>query len=245
MAKKGEKTNMNIKSYLLISFLLTSGSMAWGQAVVTPINNWNYQRHASTAAEGFLNGQARVIQAVGQSNYLNSVAAVNLQEAQSKWIDNRKKYVTTYYENKVYSQEMRDRYAKRPPTKEVWDKITANSLPDPLTTQQYDRAAGRITWPHILRTNEYDAFRNRIDELMAQRTADNDGDGSPFQREIASLVDAMKMLLKTNINTVTDSQYADAKSFLRSLDYEVKVVRSAPGSAAPTVVDPLSTASTK
>jgi hypothetical protein len=229
---------MNFKSLLLTTFLVGSGSMAWGQAIVTPINNWSYQNHASTAAEGFLNGEARVIQAVGQTNYLNSVAAVNYQEAQSKWIDNRKKFVTTYYENKVYSKEMRDRYAKKPPTKEVWDKITANSLPDPLTTHEYDRVSGRITWPHILRTNEYDAFRNRIDQLMVKRTADNDGDGSPFQREIASLVDAMKMLLKTNINTVTDSQYADAKAFLRSLDYEVKVIRSAPAAS-----DPASTAS--
>lgn len=233
---------MNVKSLLLLSllllsFLVSSGSTAWGQAIIAPINNWSYQNHASTAAEGFLNGEARVIQAVGQTNYMNSVAAINYQEAQSKWIDNRKKYVTTYYENKAYSKEMRDRYAKKPPTKEVWDKITANSLPDLLTTHEYDRASGRVTWPHILRTNEYDAFRNRIDQLMVKRTADNDGDGSPFQREIASLVDAMKMLLKTNINTVTDSQYADAKAFLRSLDYEVKVVRSAPVAS-----DPASTA---
>jgi hypothetical protein len=73
---------------------------------------------------------------------------------------------------------------------------------------------------------------------MANRSADNDGDGSPFQREIASLVDAMKMLLQTNIKSVTDSQYADAKAFLRSLDYEVKLVRSTPA-----IRDPATTAS--
>jgi hypothetical protein len=226
---------MNVKSCLLVALLITTGSMAWGQAVVTPINNWSYQRHASTAAEGFLNGQAQVIQAVGQANYLNSVAAVNLQEAHSKWIDNRKKYVTTYYENKVYSKEMRDRYSKKPPTKEEWDKVNSTAMPEPLTAQQYDRAAGKITWPHVLRTNEYDAFRNRIDDLVQKRSADNDGDGSPFQREVASLVDAMKMLLKTNFNTLTVSQYGDAKEFLRSLDVEVKTVRTfAPVSTAST-----------
>lgn len=224
---------MNAKSLMALGLIVTFGSLAWGQAVVTPINNWSYQHHASTAAEGFLNGEARVIEAIGQANYLNSVAAVNFQEAQGKWIDNRKKYVTTYYENKVYSKEMRDRYAKKPPTKEVWDKIVANSLPDQLTPQEYDRGTGKVTWPHILRTNEYDAFRNRIDELMSKRSAENDGDGSPFQREIASLVDAMKMLLKNNINTVTDSQYADAKAFLRSLDYEVKLMRSSPAASDP------------
>lgn len=218
---------MSVTKLFAFSLLALSASVTYGQVATPAINNWSYQNHASTFEEGWMNGQARVIQAIGQTNYLNSVAAVNLQEAASKWIDNRKKFVTTYYENKAYSQEMRDRYAKRPPTKEQWERITLNSLPDPLTSQQYDRSSGRVVWPHILRTGEYDAFRNRIDALMVSRTADNDGDGSPFQKEVCSLVDAMKMLLKTNIHNVTETQYADAKAFLRSLDYEVKQVRGA------------------
>lgn len=223
---------MIARNCLTLGFLLVSAT-AWGQAVTTPINNWSYQRHASTAAEGFLNGQANVIQSVGQANYFNSLAAVNYQEARSKAIDNHKKYVTTYYETRLYNKEMRDRYAKKPPTKEEWERITAAALPDPLTTQQYDRAAGRIVWPHILRVSEYDAFRNRIDELVFARSPENDGDGSPFQREMASLIDAMKMLLKTNIHSVTETQYADAKAFLRSLDYEAKQVRGGVAPSAP------------
>lgn len=223
---------MSMKNLVALGIVLVSGS-AWGQAVTTPINNWSYQRHASTVAEGYLNGQANVIQSVGQANYFNSVAAVNFQEAQSKAIDNRRKYVTTYYETRMYNKEMRDRYAKKPFTKEQLDRITANSLPDPLTTQQYDRATGKLIWPHVLRTAEYDAFRTRIDDLVFTRSSENDGDGSPFQREVASLVDAMKMLLKDNLHTLTESQYCDAKAFLRSLDYEVKQVRSSSSGAAP------------
>ncbi len=222
-----------IKRVLTLSLLLVSGTV-FGQAVTTPINNWSYQNHASTIAEGYMNGQARIIQAAGQTNYLNSIAAVNYQEARSKWIDNNKKYVTSYYETRIYNKEMRDRYAKRPPTKEQWDKVISASLPDALTSQQYDRNSGKITWPHVLRTAEYDAFRNRIDELIFSRSPENDGDGSPFQREVASLVDGMKMLLKTNLYTITDTQYADAKAFLNSLDYEVKQVRpSVPVATAP------------
>jgi hypothetical protein len=37
---------------------------------------------------------------------------------------------------------------------------------------------------------------------------------------LAELVDAMAMLLKANIDTVTTSQYGAAKAFLESLDYE-------------------------
>lgn len=223
---------MIAKKLVVLGIVLISGT-AWGQAVTTPIFNWSYQRHASTAAEGFLNGQANYIQAAGQANYFNSVAAVNYEEARGKAIDNYKKYVTTYHETRLYNKEMRDRYAKKPLTREQLDRINTSSLPEPLTTQQYDRTSGKVTWPHILRTAEYEAFRSRIDELIFARSPENDGDGSPFQREVASLVDAMRMLLRNNIYNVTDSQYSDARAFLRSLDYEVKQVRSNTASVSP------------
>jgi hypothetical protein len=58
--------------------------------------------------------------------------------------------------------------------------------------------------------------------LIATRSPDNSGNGSPFQQEIALLVDGMNRLLKTNQGFLSATQYADAKAFLRSLDYEVK-----------------------
>jgi hypothetical protein len=76
-------------------------------------------------------------------------------------------------------------------------------------------------WPHILRSGEYDAFRKRIDELMGKRSTIDDGNGSAFEREVSSLVEAMRMLLKTNLQSVTDNQYAEAQAFLRSLAFEV------------------------
>ena len=67
---------------------------------------------------------------------------------------------------------------------------------------------------------------------MASQTPDNRGDGSPIQREIAELVDAMKMLLKANIDSVTTSQYGAAKAFLLSLEYEVRFPNSSMNVAA-------------
>jgi hypothetical protein len=93
-------------------------------------------------------------------------------------------------------------------------------LPDRLTAENFDASTGALVWPHILRGEEYAAFRNRINDLMANRTPDNSGDGSPAQRELAQLIDGMIMLLKSNGDTVSTSQYGAAKSFLLSLDYE-------------------------
>lgn len=209
-----------------IALLVTSvaGSVTLAQtAVTTPINNWSYQRHSSTATEGFLRGTATVIQATGQKNYLDSIANVNHQEAQRRRIENSNLYVKTYFENKEINRQYRAKYASAPPTKERWARITAAALPDRLTESQYDPTTGKLVWPHILRDEEYTAFRNRIDELFASRSPDSSGDGSPSQREIANLIDGMKMLLKTNIETVSLSQYGNAKMFLLSLDYEAQL----------------------
>ncbi len=211
-------------SIATLTVLVAASSIANAQqAVTTPINNWSYQRHASTATEGFLRGHAAVVQAAGQARYLNSVAAVNYQEAARRRIENSNLYVKTYFENKEINRQYREKYAPVPPTKEQWARITAAALPDRLTAEQFDPTTGALIWPHILRTDEYKAFRTRIDELVSNRTPENSGDGSPSQRELAELIDGMKLLLKSNVGTVSTSQYGAAKWFLMSLDYEAQL----------------------
>lgn len=205
---------------LAIVSLAASSALAQ-QAVTTPINNWNYQHHASTATEGFLRGAASVIQAQGQKNLLDSMATVNYQEARRRAIENNKLYVRTFIENKDAIREYRERYAPVPPTKEEWEQVIKASLPDRLTTKQFDAHTGKIVWPHVLRMQQYAAVRNRIDTLLAQRTPENSGDGSPSQRELSTLIDGMTMLLKSNVKNLSVSQYGNAKMFLRSLAYEM------------------------
>lgn len=207
---------------LTLALVITSTAAAVAQTapVIVPINNWSYQRHASTAAEGYLRGRAAVVSAAGQKNYLDSVALVNAQEAVRRNIENRGLYVKTYFENKEINRAYREKYAPVPPTKEQWQRITNASLPDRLTAENFDPSTGALVWPHVLRSPAYAAFRDRIDELMASRTPDNSGDGSPAQREVAELVDGMVLLLKGNSDGLSTSQYGAAKSFLLSLDYE-------------------------
>ncbi|GIW99450.1 MAG: hypothetical protein KatS3mg111_2783 [Pirellulaceae bacterium] len=206
---------------------LIAATTAWTAAAqaplptVPPINNWTYQRHASTPIEGYYRGAAAAMEAAGHANYLNSVAAVNYQEAVRRRIENASYYVRTYYENKEVHREYREKYAPVPPTKEQWARITEKMLPDRLTAQNFDPNTGGLVWPHVLRTDEYKAIRERIDELVANRSPENSGDGSPSQRQIAELVDAMLALLKSNMHHLSTSQYVAAKEFLRSLDYEM------------------------
>ena len=212
-------------SLLAAGLAVSAGSLALAQSDVPApiINNWSYLGHSSTFEEGYLRGSANVIQSVGQTNYMNSLAAVNVQEAVRRRIENQNLYVRKVLENRELNAQYRARYASVAPTKEEWQQVTEAALPDRLTPEQYDPSSGRLVWPHILRTDEYKAFRERIDQLFASRTPDNSGNGSPSQRELASLIDGMKVLLKNNIDSVSSSQYASAKWFLLSLDYEAQL----------------------
>lgn len=216
--------NYLIKSLLGATLVIGGASHALAQnaAVAPPIVNWSYQRHASTATEGFLRGQASVVQSAGQANYLTSLAAINYQEAVRRNIENRGLYVRTYFENKELNRQFRERYSSGPPSKERWARVVAAASPDRLTMDQYDSATGRLIWPHILRIDEYKAFRDRIDDLMAQRTPESSGNGSEIQREVATLLDGMSALLKSNIDTVSPSQYGEAKWFLLCVGYEAQ-----------------------
>jgi len=218
---------------LCIVVTATSMVVAQNQTITTPISNWSYQRHSSTATEGYLRGTAAVVQAVGQSNYLNSIAAVNHQEAHRRQIENSNLYVKTYFANKEINRQYREKYARVPLTKEQWARITAAALPDRLTAEQFDPTTGTLVWPHVLRTNEYKAFRDRIDVLVANRTPENSGDGSPSQRELAELIDGMQLLLKMNVNTLSPSQFGAASWFLKSVDYEAQL----PMTGIPVVAD--------
>ena len=190
--------------------------------VVPPIVNWSYVGHSSTFEEGYLRGSAAVVQSVGQANYLQSVAAVNYQEAARRNIENQHLYVRKSIQTRELVQQYRQRYSPATLSPEQRQRVLEASLPDRLTNDQFDPITGKLIWPHILRTDQYTAFRDRIDQLFSNRTPDNSGDGSPAQQELASLIDGMKLLLKSNMQSVSLSQYASAKWFLRSLDYEAQ-----------------------
>ncbi len=218
---------MTLTAALAVSAAATVNAQQ-NQAVAVPMFNWNYQHHASTFEEGYLQGAASVLQAAGQANYANSLAAVNFQEAYRRQIENSRLYVQVYLERREMVRQYLSKYGEHAPSPEFLARVAQNALPDRLTADEYNPETGKLVWPHILRDEAYTPFRKRIDDLMAMRTPENSGDGSPWQRELHQMIDGMKRLLKQNIDTVTSQQYARAKWFLVSLDYEGTLDPNAP-----------------
>src|SRR5688572_2893647 len=52
--------------------------------------------HSSTIEEGSFRGLADFTRAIGEADYMSSLAGINRQEAWNRAIDNRKKSVDTY-----------------------------------------------------------------------------------------------------------------------------------------------------
>lgn len=122
---------------------------------------------ASTAGEGYQRGAASVIQATGQASLDASQARINNQDAYSAAIDNSVKSVNAFWEKKdIYDQRVQEKnyqIAKRR------DMLMEKNRLQPLTTQEFDRTTGQITWPKELQQSQYDIYRKQLDELFVKR----------------------------------------------------------------------------
>jgi hypothetical protein len=178
--------------------------------------------HASTWEEGVLRGRAETARAFGEMNYNNSLALVNAQEAYSRYLDNRLKAVTTYFDLRKVNREARAEERGQRPTPEALTRLAKTRLPDRLAAHQWDASGTRPLWPVALDDPLFAVEREAIDELMAHR------EGAE-EREIQRIAAAMTDKLRTQVHAMNPGEYIAAKRFLTSLRYEMNF---APGSAA-------------
>jgi len=195
---------------------------ASGPAIAAPVANWSYLNHSSTAAEGALRGQAAVISAAGQNTYMSSLASINFEEAYKRAIENSVAVTKAYYERREIREEFMKKYGPRPFVGEARRKAIEYYQPKRLSAQEFNSQKGQIAWPHILRQEQFTAIVTEIDALFASRDANNSGDGSLTQRQIAQLCHSLDGTLKENIGRVTADQYITSKEFIRSVDLEAK-----------------------
>jgi hypothetical protein len=122
---------------------------------------------ASTAAEGAANGMSNVIAAQGQRNLSNSQAAINLTQARSSQIDNQVKSVNAFWEKKgIYSEHQQAEFAEIQRQRQFY--LSKHGLAS-LTTEEFDRTTGTVSWLRVLEQKQYDEYRVPLDKLLKQR----------------------------------------------------------------------------
>jgi len=178
---------------------------------------------------GILRGQAAVQKSAGDYNYETSAADINEQEAVRRYQDNRRQALLDYWERRRLNAEaLAGQYHY--PTPEEARALARVGVPKRLTSFQYEPVTGIISWPDVLRTDDFVWVRSRIDALMAQDGSK--GLGSANFHAMAVATAEMEQLLHDKLNLMTPEEYVKAKNFIRSLRYEAQVTADLQGIAS-------------
>ncbi|HEX5104930.1 MAG TPA: hypothetical protein VFV87_14015 [Pirellulaceae bacterium] len=180
---------------------------------------WGY--HSSTLEEGIQRGYADVVRSQGMANLLNSQAAINLQDADKKYLENRLTATQTYFEMRRYNQEARRAERSSPLSNEQYVRLARQQAPARLSVSQLDPFTGQINWPSPLRREKYDALRGQIETLFQAQA-----EGTILaDDEIGQKCDELLAALKDDIATFKQTDYIAAKNFVTSLAYEARFPR--------------------
>jgi hypothetical protein len=188
-----------------------------------------YGYHASTEAEGVLRGWGALARSVGEANYYNSLAAINGQDAYTRYLQNSEHATETYFRMRQINRA--GRQAERAPrwSLEQYVAMAKNNAPDNLTEQQYDRTLGRLTWPALLNGDEFKAEREALNRAFLVRSPSDSGAATAFYAEVQQIAGSMEAKLLGKIDQVMPAEYVAAKKFINGLAYESQqplVVRS-------------------
>lgn len=180
---------------------------------------WGGGYHASTAAEGAARGMADVIRSEGQARVDTSQAAINMTEARKNEIENRKQWTQTYFDMRRINREAREAESGPKRTKEDWIRLAQAGGPQRLSPSELDSVNGKLSWPILLRKDEYAKERAVVDRAFMNRATT--GAISPDDYEaIRTATDSISETMKKEIQKVSSIDYITAKRFLKNLTFE-------------------------
>lgn len=179
---------------------------------------WYYRYRRTNPVAARMHGMAHIIRNQGRATRAYSDAMVNSQEAQSKYLDNQKKFTATYFAKK----EMHSNYTAQKQSKaraEVQSHLTNNtsSAPPKLNLSEFDPSTGKITWPDGLDSKDFATSRAKLESLFELRS--QSVKTTAIAADIRKAVDDMKGELKTKIEKMTSQDYVACRKFLDSLAY--------------------------
>lgn len=188
-------------------------------------NPWGYgtgYHHASTYEEGVQRGMADVIRSKGAYNLMTSEAMKNVEQARRQYIDNRVYGTEKYFEMRNINRQARAAERGPRPTMEDLIRISNIRKPNRLSPSELDPLTGKIAWPIILRQNQYEEDREKLENLYSVR-AFNGGLSGDQLMQVNSLIASIEAELKRNVNKLPPQSYGQAKTFLKGLAYESRL----------------------
>ncbi|MEX2176977.1 MAG: hypothetical protein WD872_21625 [Pirellulaceae bacterium] len=192
-------------------------------------NSQGFGYHSSTLQEGVLRGLADLARGTGEGQYWASLAAINRQEAASRYLANREQAVETYFRIKQINQAAREASRPQPLSQEQLTKIAKAQAPDRLNEAEYDRILGRLSWPAVLAGDEFASERIALNDAFSARTAHDAGPASAFYGEVLASTDSMLEKLAARLPAMAPAEFIAARKFLVGMAYEASLPLVAKG----------------
>lgn len=176
--------------------------------------------YSSTPVEGALRGQADVIRAGGEAAESYTNAAINYEEARSRYYDNKLKWAEVYWQRRRLNEAEREvDYDKQRSRRDAWRANNQSRSVARLNPSQLDPTSGKIYWPTVLQGPDFYEYRKKIDELFLMKAQTSPYPG--LSNEINQTTLAMKDELKEHIKEMPPNEYLAARKFIEGLGTEV------------------------
>lgn len=161
-----------------------------------------------------------------ETNLLNAKALTEYEEARKANMLNQILWTEIYFKMRELNREYRKKEEeahKKPLTKERIKEIARKGAPRRLSKEEFDTTTGIIKYPLVLTDSIFDSNIQEVNKYVIQYVTSSNkkyNDYEIAQKAIDNLQDA----LKENVSKYNSGLYGRASSFLRSLEYELRLL---------------------
>jgi len=213
------KTIWLLGPLVLLTFVAVASAPAQYNPYIYGYTGGGYG-YSSTLEEGIQRGAADVIRSKGAYNLLTSEASKNWQDATKKYIENRQLWTQTYFEMRRMNKQYREAERGPRPTSEDLYRYAKERAPQRLSPTELDPLTASISWPTVLRSEDFEADRQKMEGLFARRMTEEGAADPSIYTEIAQTGREMEDKLKEKIRDYPTNIYLSGKKFLEGLMYE-------------------------
>jgi hypothetical protein len=160
---------------------------------------------------------ATIINAVaGYGKTRAEVAKLN-QDTREKSVQNHLLESKVYYEKRAQYDAHRDAHAPEPATQEEHVARARRSAPPKLSPYELWSQPGVLRWPTLLKGRVYADARAQVDDLLANRTAEDSGAGSQNCVSVQAWLTELKASLVRHVRHYPSGDYLAARKFLEAV----------------------------
>lgn len=165
---------------------------------------------------------ADMVRSAGMATLMTSKAAVNVEDARSRNIDNQLKHTQVWLERQRLLGSYHASMRKPPPTAEQLYRYNQARRPKPLSASEFDPLSGAITWPVVLRAEPFESYRGSAEKFFREVAEKPETFSfelySSFEQASAECLAA----LKKHIKSYRPDDFIRAKKFVESLNYSAQ-----------------------